>query len=284
MEAAAQGRFRQIPLGKSMLGVAAVGACLGTALAWMEQRKQEEKLEAIRQMPDTLSPVLFPEAAPLPPVETAQAEPGLPAAMEGLPVYPGSLPQGFESAVIADGKPIEMARFFTEDSPEQLRAFYEQAFRRRGLHVLSHEFSPFAGYIGYMDWLQEELHLISYIRQGSQTMVFPSRSRPSERFEGAQLPAGVPVHPNVSLAKSIAFLEPEGGHRISYSATVAGESLESVRQFYKEALAASGWKAPKESQEGNRSTLEVATERMAANFSFEQTEEGVGIYLLLMGK
>jgi len=278
-------KLRQIPIGKSMLAVAVLGACLGVGLAWMERRSEEKKLEAIRQIPDTLSPVLFPEAAvaSAPPEET-HVEPSLPAAMEGLPVYPGSMPQGLDSMVVADGNPIEMARFFTEDSVEQLRAFYERAFQHHGLQVISHEFSPFAGYIGYMDWLNEELHLVSYIRQGSQTLVFPSRSRPSQRSEEGELPAGVPVHPKVSLAKTIAFLEPEGRRRLSYSASIAGESLESVQQFYREALAAGGWRGIEEREEGSRRNLEAANEQMAVNFSFEKRENEISVYLLLMGQ
>lgn len=266
-----------------MLGVVALGACLGVGLAWMERRAEQKKLEAIQQMPDKLSPMLFPEAS-LAPLEETQPKSGPPPAMEGLPIYPGSMPQGFDAAVVADERPIEMARFFTDDSVEQLRAFYEREFRLRGLSFVSHEFGPFAGYIGYMDWLSEELHLVSYIRQGSQTLVFPSRSRPSQRSEDGKLPAGVPVHPKASLAKTIAFLEPEGRHRISYSAIIADERLASVKQFYREALVAGGWRGIQEKEEGGRSSLEAANEQRMVNFSFEQKQSDVGVYLLLMGQ
>jgi hypothetical protein len=269
-------------IAKSMLGVVVLGACVGVGLAWLERRSGEKELEAILQAPEKLSPVLFPEALPAPVEELP--EPGLPAAMERLPVYPGSMPQGLGSTVVADGKPIEMARFFTEDSVEQLRAFYEREFRIRGIHFVSHAFSPYAGYIGYMDWLNEELHLVSYIRQGSQTLVFPSRSKPTQQQEEEPLPAGVPVHPKASLAKTVAFLEPEGGSRISYFASVANESLASVKQFYQEALAAQGWGGIQEKEEGGRSSLEASKEQMVVNFSFEQKQDEVRVYLLLMGR
>jgi len=275
-------KLRQIPIGKSMLGVVALGACLGVGLAWMEWRAEAKKLEAIEQMPDTLSPLLFPKAPEVSPLEETQAEPSLPTAMEGLPVYPGSMPQGFDSIVVADGRPLEMARFFTEDSVEQLRAFYEKEFRLRGFHILSHEFSPFAGYIGYMDWLNEELHLVSYIRQGRQTMAFPSRSRPAERSEEGELPAGIPVHPKASQAKTIAFVEPEGSRRISYSASIADESVASVQQFYQKALREGGWGGLQEKEDGGRHSLEASREQRMVNFSFEQREREVGVYMLLM--
>ncbi|MCL2012349.1 MAG: hypothetical protein FWG75_06145 [Cystobacterineae bacterium] len=274
----------KLPIGKSLLGVAVLGACLGVGLAWMERRSDEEKLESILQAPEALSPVLFPEAPPAPLEEETESPPPLPVAMQGLPVYPGSTPQSFHSTVLADGKPVEMAWFSTTDTPAQLRAFYEKEFKLRGLHHVSHEYSPFAGYMGYMDWFEEELHLVSYIRQGEQTMVFPSRSRPASEVEGEQLPEEVPVHPRASVAKTIIFVEPEGQSRLSYSALVENHSLLEVKQFYKEALLAKGWKNIQEKEEGGRSNLEASNERMVANFSFEPKQNNVGIYLLLMGK
>jgi len=293
----AKAKGRPIPLGKSMLGVVALGLCLGAALAWMKQRPSPKKREAVQHLPEnfpgtvfpdtvlpeTLSPLLFPEASAPPLVEEAPSAPGLPAAMEGLPLYPGSMPQGFEASVIADGKLLKMARFFTQDSVAQLRAFYEKEFRRRGVHLVSHEFSPVAGYIGYMDWLSEELHLISYIRQGSQTLAFPSRSRPSLRGQG-ELPAGIPAHPRASLAKTVSFVEPEGRQRLSYSARIADERLESVWQFYREALLSGGWQTTQEREEEGRNTLEAANERWVVNVALEQKPGSVGVYVLLMGR
>jgi len=280
-------KLRQIPIVQSMLAVVGLGACLGVGLAWMQWRAEEKKLKEVQQIPEKLSPVLFPEASspPLLPSEEPQPQPELkvPSAMERLPVYPGSLPQAFDS-VVADGKPIDMAWFSTEDSVEQLRAFYAKEFALRGIFFVSHEFSPYAGYIGHIDWANQELHLVSYIRQGRQTMVFPSRSSPAQQMEGGQLPEGVPVHPKASLAKTIAFFEPEGRQRLSYSATVPNESLASVKGFFQEALLAKGLKNIQEKEERGRVSLEASNEQRVLNFSFEQKQNDVGIYLLLMGQ
>jgi len=276
------------PLGKSLLGVVLLGAAIGLGLAWLERRREAKEMEAILEVPEKLSPLLFPEAAlGAPPLGVGGAQPkALPAAMEGLPVYPGSLPQGFRSAVMADGAFLEMAWFSTVDSVEQLRAFYEREFGLRGLFFVAHEFSPFAGYIGYMDGLSEELHLVSYLRQGGQTLVFPSRSKPMERAEGAGLPEGIPLHPQARGVKTVSFFEPEGGSRISYVATVEGQGVERLRVFYKEALEAGNWRGieAKEGPAGGRISLEAEDGRRSIHLSFEQRAGDVRVYVLLMGK
>jgi hypothetical protein len=160
----------------------------------------------------------------------------------GLPPYKGAVPEALAADYLGEKTPIAVAWFTTQDRPAQVLGFYAKAFAEKNLPVLKHDYSAFAGYVGYVDPKTDEVHLISVIAQGGETMVFPSSGRMSDFGKGdSKVPDFVP-HPADAQGTTVMKFRSEGAMQLSVSASVPDGSVDGVADFYEKGFVAKGWK------------------------------------------
>lgn len=160
----------------------------------------------------------------------------------GLPPYQGAVPEALAADYLGNKTPIAVAFFTTKDRPAQVLGYYRKAFADKNLPVLEHHYSAFAGYVGYVDPKTDEVHLISVIAQGGETMVFPSSGRMSQFGEGdSKVPDGLP-HPADAQGTTVMRFRSEGAMQVSVSASVPDGSVDGVAEFYEKGFVAKGWK------------------------------------------
>jgi len=225
-----------------ILIAAVVGAALGTGWAFHRDAEDEQQRRAFEEAAED------PYAAGAePPAQTGRVTL---AAVEGLPQYPGAFVRP-----ISSGAQLNVAWFATKDSVDQVLSFYEKEFTAKGLIPVSYQFSPVSGYAGYLDFGDHRMHLVSVLRQGDETLVFPSTSYPKKMLEGgASPPAGVP---NIAGAEgAVSFDLGGGGSRQVWLATYPGQSLDEVAAAWSRGLAGNGWDV-KRADEGGEARLEA---------------------------
>jgi len=225
-----------------LIAIAAVlGIAVGVGLSLRQQRELDREVKRLERVERALPKEAFP---PAPRVTQAEMSAPMvdPAALEGLPPYPGANPRDLAHETRVQGDQLHLAWFQTDDSVDQVMGFYEQRFSEMGRFIVRHRFSPNAGYVGYLDLKDEKLHLISVMHNLRQTVVFPSVSYPGRFYEGGggQLPKAVPSMPGVKAPVAFDFDEGPSARRSWFATTE--EPLEQVADFYAKGFADKGWK------------------------------------------
>lgn len=229
-----------------VIGFAAVlGIVGGTAMSFRAQHQRDLELQQLASEPDRGAPV------DAPPGVHGTVGPGKPlgrlpvtvhlTATEGLPQYPGANVRSLSDQLSAQGVEMNIAWFSTKDEVGKVLSFYAKKFDEEHKVATAHLFSEKAGYVGYMDTDTRRMHLISAIRQGKETVVFPSSSYPGKMLEGkGQLP---PSLPTVAGAEGNLAFDFGDGQRLSkmWLAMVRQKTLRQVIDQYKQALTEKGW-------------------------------------------
>lgn len=225
--------------GRLLVITALVGVVGGTVLAFWREARDAEEVERLQDAADQLPEVEF--VPPQPPAD--RAGPVKLAALEGLPQYPGA-----NARHLSSGAHQDIAWFSTSDDIEQVLAFYEKEFIAKGKLAVGHQYSPFAGWVGYMDVTDHRLHLISVLRQSEETLVFPSTSWPEKMLDGAAaVPAGLPV---VAGAEGgVAFDLGAGGRQV-WLGSFANRTPDDLAQAWHAGLQKQGWDVKRSEESG----------------------------------
>ncbi|MFZ5471718.1 MAG: hypothetical protein ACOZIN_20005 [Myxococcota bacterium] len=264
-----------------LLGAAAV---LGLVLGVVIERGRTA-MQSQTEPADPLSPAHLPRAP------RGAPPPGSPLpslALEGLPPYPNASPKNLAEGVRSQGAPVHIAWFQTEDDPEQVLRFYEEQLLANGYPVVSHRYSPYAGYAGYFNPGTKTLHLVSVLWQHGKTLVFPSASHP-----GALLPVKGPLPENVpapegALGSAVYAFEEGGRTQTSVFTTVPHASVKEVADHYAQALSQRGWRVePARVGERGAMRLEARRANVSASIwirnlsSSEHPPAGAAVYMTL---
>ncbi len=270
---------------KIVLLAALLGTAVGVGLSLKKQRALDLQVKELAHLEDQLPKERFPPAPREAPANMS-APMVDPAALEGLPPYPGANPRDLAQKQRVQGDAMHLAWFQTDDSVDQVLSFYEQRFSEMGRFLVRHRFSAAAGYVGYLEVNDEKLHLISVMRNREHTLVFPSVSYPGRFFDngGGQLPQTVPVLPGTK--GSVVFDFDEGASaRRSYFATTE-QPLDSVADFYAKGFESKGWKV-EEVNHSLPSEVRIDARRGEASASVllkKREGQTVAIYVSIAGQ
>jgi hypothetical protein len=204
-----------------------------------------------------------------------------------LPPYPGAVPANLLAQNEGVGGEMQIAWFMTDDSPDDVIYFYEKSFAAKGLPFVSHFYSKAAGYVGYAEPNGERMHLLLAIKQGRQTVVFPSSSYPRKLLASMQsnLPPEVPSIPGTSSSVVFDFDEKALAQK-SFIATVEGKTVDEVVAWYKESFASKGWQVGQAgTNAAGETTLEASLGAKAkhASLTIRRDKASVTVYLTLSG-
>lgn len=247
-------RRRGIHFGWLFLAAAVLGIAVGTALAKREQLKDEQALdeamkraEAILPQGQATDPGMF-----VPGKQPGDDAPDPfapdPRALAGIPPYPGAVPRALIS-----GSPrvqdviMAVAWFETDDSPNTVVSFYEQAFAQAQLVYVAHRESERLGYAAYVNPTKDGritravVHMVTAVTQGSKTLVLISASSPGLMLENqANLPLGVDFPPGTT-GKQVVDLTEFGQARQTAFGRVENRSAQDLVEWYGKHFAALGW-------------------------------------------
>jgi hypothetical protein len=270
-----------------ILAVAAV-AGIGLGLYWSRKQGLEEhvQLDHMAELVESLPPTRF----PMPPAEPKTRRSDF-RAVEGLPPYPGAMPQKLLSQEDGVGGEMRIAWFETQDTPDDVIYFYEKAFADQGILFVSHFFSEKAGYVAYASPDKERMHMIFALREYGKTTVFPSSSNPGKLLASlnSPLPPEVPQLPGTSTSMVFDFDEKALAQK-SFIATVEGKTVEEVTQWYADTFKSKGWqvKPPGKNSMGE-ATLDANLPARAesppksASLTIRRDKASVTVYLTLSG-
>jgi hypothetical protein len=267
-----------------ILGAAAVlGIGAGMFLSRQADLEEHMALEHMARVVEDLPPTQF----PAPPQPSKKGPTFNTRAVEGLPPYPGAVPSNLLSQGEGVGGEMQIAWFTTDDEPEDVVYFYEKDFASKGIPFVSHFYSKAAGYVGYAEPNGERMHLLLAIKQGQQTVVFPSSSYPRKLLASMQnsLPPEVPQLPGTSSAMMFDFDEKTLAQK-SFIATVEGKTVEEVVAWYKESFASKGWQVGQAgTNAAGEATLEASLTAQAkhASLTIRRDKASVTVYLTLSG-
>lgn len=266
-----------------VLAVAAVlGIGVGLYLSRQADLEEHLALAHMEKVSEDLPPMRFP-APPKPQGSGAPIFNG--RAVEGLPPYPGAVPANLLSQQPGVGGELQVAWFMTDDPPESVISFYAKDFASKGLPFASHFYSDAAGYVGYAEPDGERFHMLLAIKQGQQTVVFPSSSYPRKLLDSLQnkLPPEVPELPGTSSSMVFDFDEKSLAQK-SFVATVQGKSVEEILKWYEESFKSRGWVvAPPDRNELGEATLEASLAPRRASLTIKPDKASVTVFLTLSG-
>lgn len=223
-----------------------------------------------------------PETYALPPQEDR-----LPVeALDGIPPYPNvdEQPRALSRKMLAQGLPMDTAWFTTDDPPGQVLSYYQAHFADAGLHYVSDMFSEASGYAGYMELDTERMHIVSAIRQGDKTVVFPSVGEPGKLLDGsATLPDDVPVAKDAQSNFVMEFRD-EGRTQQTISSNIPTGTVEQVAEFYRSEFTQKGWtvSAPRDTLDGEGTDLTAEQQGKVAHVSIRRDPKlGAGVFVFI---
>ncbi|WP_233261281.1 hypothetical protein [Vitiosangium sp. GDMCC 1.1324] len=163
-------------------------------------------------------------------------------ALSHFPPYPhGSRPEVLAADYLGDKAPMAVAWFTTQDPPDQVLSHYAGTLLDAGLPALGLRYNDNAGYVGYWSPASEEVHLVSALAQGGETLVFISSGRMAPLLDGQpQVPEWIPLPVDAEDASALSF-QLEGATQHTVSARVPESTVTEVETFFREALEKKGW-------------------------------------------
>lgn len=191
-----------------------------------------------------------------------------PASLAGIPPYPGAAPRKLTSRGTLQNTPASISWFQTQDTPEQVLAFYAKAFEEEKRVATQQSFSPTMGYIGWMEEAEDGgaglLHMVSVMKQYKQTMVLVSASRPEAILDNrALLPGGLRLPPGASRPQVVNLGEGALSNEVLY-ARVSNMSGPEFVSFF-------------EQQFKERNFVITESTATAAQFSVVGTKAGITV-------
>lgn len=250
-----------------LISMAALGVLLGISL----ERAQ------VAASPDTPDP----SSAPAPVSRPEEPRDLAPLrALAALPPYKDATPRPLAEDYLGPNAPAAVAWFSTPDSPDEVLAFYRNALAAEGHLLVEHHYGPSAGYVGYLAPDTEELHLVSVLAQGRETLVFTSVAKLSQSLAGtwpSELPCSEGAVERLSLS-----LPPEAGGR-SVAARIPVGSLGGVLDAYRRALVAAGWEVEPTEGDADQARLTAHRGGTSATAYLRRAPDGVHLYINLPG-
>ena len=239
---------RAISLFGLLFGVVILGGVLGTGAYWIRASQEDTQLEAIMaQSPHSVDPARA--------ISVDLTAPS-PAALEGIPAYPRAVPRRVAESMQGQGSQLAVAWFTTDDSVEDVLAYYEAAFTQQKAPYVSHRYNDRSGYVGWLqpdragglsedsgfEILEGVMHLVSVMKEGRQTAVLLSASRPMELLDNpSRLPPGVVLPPYADSGK--VFDVGEGGlKQTTVWSEVRDHPIAEVEAWLRDNLKQHGWK------------------------------------------
>lgn len=239
---------RAISVPLLLVAVAVLGASLGTGAYWIKAAQDDAKLETVMEQTTRTSDPKRGMSVDL------TAPP--PEALAGLPAYPRGVPRRVSESMKGQGSKMAVAWFTTDDSLDEVIAWYEVAFMKEKRPYVTHRYGDRSGYIG---WLQPDkpitlgeepslavfdgvMHLVSVMKEGRQTAVLLSASRPMELLDNqTRLPPGVELPPYAPHARVFDLGDGEL-KQTSIFTEVNDHPLAEVEGWMRENLKQHGWR------------------------------------------
>jgi hypothetical protein len=245
-----------------------------------------ERFSAARHPPAPLSEEALDRVVPPSPAirgnprHLASAE-----SLTGLPPYPGARPQDLAADVTALGVPMHVAWFSTPDSPADVVHFYEEKLAKDRKLMVSHLYSENAGYVGYLEMPGEKMHVVSVLRQGQETLVFPSES---EMGQSASATTAVPntlPRPERGEGSLVLTFKDNGVVQDTVFENVPDGDLDQVLASYQRGFKDKGWTVgPPNRSSPDAVRLEAKRDRTTATVVLRRQaapHPGVAVYLTL---
>lgn len=218
-----------------LFSVAVAGGLIG--FGW-ERFAYEAPPESAPWVPPEVQEVLSPSERRTPAEEAV-----LERALSNFPPYPhASRPEVLAADYLGPESPIAVAWFSTEDTPAQVLSHYNGTLLDAGLPVIGERYSEHAGYVGYWSPATQEVHLVSALAQGGETMVFVSSGRvePGREEAATRVPEWIPLPPEVSETTALTFLM-EGATQYAVSGRVEAGTVLEVAESFQRAFGERGW-------------------------------------------
>lgn len=242
---------------------------LGTVLFWITENRREYAAERVMQLNTHGLESPTPE-------RSMSVDPTAPPreALIGMPTYPGAVPHRVAETMRGQGGKMAVAWFSTPDSVQQVLEFYEATFDRLHPFYVSHRYSERSGYAGWlepdkgsamadagMEMLDGVMHLASVLKEGNQTLVLLSTSRPLQILDGvARLPAGVVLPPWAETPKVFDLGEGQLAQTTLFSEVKEREVAE-VDAWMQSGLRDQGWKIADHVSATGRTSLDFQRNR-----------------------
>jgi hypothetical protein len=201
-------------------------------------------------------------------------------ATAGLPPYKDAVPQALAADFLDPGSRIAAAWFMTRDTPEQVLGYYRGTLLDAGLPIVQHRYGENAGYVGYMTPHTEEMHMVSALAQGGETAVFISAGQVGSFVEHqGQVPQGLPLPRGVRKPMVLTFRQ-EGRVRYSVVAELEEGQVVELKDFFRRAFEAQGWKIDDVSERGTQE-MQLMVSRGGSRATAMAQRQGVGVRLYL---
>ncbi|MFP2907642.1 hypothetical protein ACLESD_21850 [Pyxidicoccus sp. 3LFB2] len=165
-------------------------------------------------------------------------------ALSHFPPYPrGGRPEVLAADYLGPNTSMAVAWFSTKDAPVQVLEHYAKTLLDAGLPVIRQDHGTNGGYVGYWSPDTMEVHLVSVLAQGGETLVFVSAGQVQGLLErSVTVPAWVPTPPGLSAPTAMTF-NMEGGTHHVVSGQVTDATLGAAEARYRAVLQAQGWAA-----------------------------------------
>jgi predicted enzyme related to lactoylglutathione lyase len=209
---------RGVSFGLILLITAVVGTVAGAVLGGVVGSGPSP--EAMEEIAQKEIERVVPRGAPTNEVDPMAPDP---ASLSGIPPYPGVYPRRLAKYAMAQQGPMSISWFSTQDPWNGVLDFYEQAFRAEGRKTFTHR----RGEMGYVAWLDAHydaglgagvLHMVTAMRQFSQTVVLISASRPDLMMNSsAVLADGLQLPPNSSEPQSLTMGDSATASQVVYA-------------------------------------------------------------------
>ncbi|HYO57627.1 hypothetical protein [Archangium sp.] len=234
-----------------LFSMAVAGGLIGFGWERLTYEEPEDPLE--RVTPDDL------RVQPARNSRSPWEETILQRALSHFPPYPrGSRPEVLAADYLGTEVPIAVVWFTTRDTPDQVLAHYNGTLLDAGLPSLGKRYSEHAGYVGYWSPASEEVHLVSVLAQGGETLVFVSSGWMEPLLEGSpKVPEWIPLPTDAEDASALVF-QLEGATQYTVSARVPEGTVVEVETFFREELGKRGWSVRElHAPDGSGAELEV---------------------------
>ncbi len=216
-----------------LLVTAVVGTVAGTLLGTFVAPPEEPEVVAEREVAR-----LMPRQAP---AESGDEMAPDPASLSGIPPYPGVYPRRLARQATAQGGPMSISWFTTEAPTGDVLDFYERAFRADGRRPFKQRRGPDMGYVAWLDAHTDGglgagvLHMVSAMKQFSQTVVLISASRPDMAMNSSpKLPEGLELPPSSTEPQVVEMGESALANRIVYARSMNVSPAEVVEFFVRQ--------------------------------------------------
>jgi hypothetical protein len=214
---------------------------------------------------------------------TPEEEALLERSLSHFPPYPrGSRPQVLAADYLGPRAPIAVAWFSTRDSPRQVLEHYHQRLVEAGLPVIDQRHGGQAGYVGYWSPATEEVHLVSTLAQGGETLVFVSTGQVRPLLEGpGKAPEWLPLPARLERSLTLT-LDMEGATQFLVSGTVPDSTLDAVESSLRTTLHEQGWRVDEARRPGAQALeLEVWRDGLRGMVTLHRAPHAAGVQVHL---